>query len=205
MRDPTILLPYVGPSKNPNIQDVFLLLRPETNGVLGERSILRIIGNEPEYKHKIKLAYLANIPNDVFMHSGSFVSYYAQKLYFALNGATVFSSTMRKRFREFFNVDVDQAKIINPFEAQDVLGADSEELFNIWVNDSDCLNIYGQTIKYYKGYYIINYDIPALLRRSRTSSDFAAMLFRIELPYEYFDALAKKNMGLLKKRWNSAR
>ena len=192
MRRPTIVLPYTGPSEDPAIQDIFLLLRPEINGVFGERSILRIIGSQPEYKQRIRLVYFANIPNDVFTHSGHFEAYYAQKLHFAFNGKRAFSPDMQKQFSEFFNVDFDVTPILTPFEAQHALRIDSEELFNIWVEDSDNLSIYGQTIKRYQGHYIINYDMPALLRRARIQSDFAVMLFRMELPYEYFNDLSQK-------------
>ena len=191
-RNPTILVPYEGPCDDQNAQDVFIALRPEANGVMSESAILRIICREPEYKQKIKLIYLANIPNDVFRNGGHFESYYALKLHFALQGKEAFTPTMQERFSEYFKTDFDKAEIVGGFEAQDKLGMSSEELFQVWVDDPDNMMIFGQTIKRYHGYYIVNYDIPALARRRHFISDFAVMLFRINLPYEYFADIAQR-------------
>jgi hypothetical protein len=58
------------------------------------------------------------------------------------------------------------------------------DLFNIRVPLSDMLLINGQNIKKFQGYYILNYDIPAILHKNNNSTDIAVMMFRVTMDYE---------------------
>jgi hypothetical protein len=51
------------------------------------------------------------------------------------------------------------------------------------------MTLYGNTIKKYKGLYIINYDIPSLLHKNNFQTDIAVMLFRVYFSWQEFTAI----------------
>ena len=51
------------------------------------------------------------------------------------------------------------------------------------------LEVNGQTVKRYRESYIVNYDIPALLKKNRDQTDIAVMVFRTELTDHLFGQL----------------
>lgn len=186
IRKPTVLIPYGGPCGNRECQDVFVYLRPETNGVKVESILLRVIHSNPHYKDRLKLAYLANIPGGFIVQRKIIEKHYRMHFYFAVKGKAAFTPYMRGRFEEFFNTSFDSAEIIGAFEALKILDMTYDELFNLRVPFEDMLRIHGQTIKRYAGYYIINYDLPALLHKNNNTTDIAVMIFRTNFNYDIF-------------------
>jgi hypothetical protein len=90
---------------------------------------------------------------------------------------------MRKEFSRYFEEPFEEAKILGAFEAMKQLRYTREQLFNLWVPQRDIFHINGQTIKKAHGVYIINYDIPAILRKNTRTTDIAAMTLRTNLPF----------------------
>ena len=60
-RNPTVLIPYAGVCTDRSCHDVFVYLRPETNGVEVESTLFRVVKGNQEYRETVKLVYLANI------------------------------------------------------------------------------------------------------------------------------------------------
>ena len=44
---PQVLVPYPGPETDPGIQDIFVYMRPESNGVVGGREVLKVVDECP--------------------------------------------------------------------------------------------------------------------------------------------------------------
>lgn len=195
VRLPTILIPYPGPCEHSGCHNVFVYLRPETNGVRVESTMLRVVHTHPRYKERMKLAYLANIPGDFIVEKKIIEQHYVSELYFAVNGKSAFTEGMRKRFEEYFHTSFSEADIIGAFEAMKVFNIGYNELFNLWVPASEMLKVCGQSIKKYNNKYIINYDIPAILHKNNNQTDIAVMILRTDLTYtdihEIIDAMGK--------------
>jgi hypothetical protein len=194
-RLPTILIPYPGPCGHPGCHDVFVYLRPETNGVRVESTMLRVVHTHIQYKERMKLAYLANVPGDFIVEKRIIEQHYVSELYFAVNGKSALTEGMRKRFEQHFDTSFSEADIIGAFEAMKVFDLTYNELFNLWVPPSDMLKVSGQTLKKYKNTYIINYDIPAILHKNNNKTDIAVMILRADLTYgdihKIVDAMGK--------------
>lgn len=189
-RLPQVMIPYPGPCADDETQDVFLYLRPETNGVLIESLLLRIVKNE-KYAAHCKVIYLANMPGDYIVRKRIIEQHYALKIKFAHLGKVAFTPFMIKKFENYFLENFFTAKIIGAYEAIHKLKIDPEELFKLWVPPHHFAIINGQTIKYYNGYYILNYDIPALLHKNSRQTDFAVMIFRSSLSRTDFHYLVE--------------
>jgi hypothetical protein len=197
---PQVLVPYPGPDEDPNIQDIFVYMRPETNGVIGEREVLRVIEECPQYKVDLHLAYLANIPGEFIAANHIVEQHYAVKMSFAVHGKRLFTDRMKHRFTEHFGVAFDSAPVIGAFEALERLQVRADDLFDQWVDEPDMLVMNGQTVKRVGAFYVVNYDIPALIHKNNKSTDIAVMLFRTRTGYEYFLALtAKMREGFIKR------
>lgn len=203
-REPQVLVPYPGPDGSGTIQDIFVYLRPETNGVLVESTLLKVIETCRKDGHDIKLIYLANIPGEFIVQHHIVERHYAQKFYFAVHGRQVFTESMRRRVEAHFGVRWDEVTIVGAFEALNLLGKTPEELHSTWVRPEDHLVVDGQSIKRIGTVFVINYDIPALLAKNSRSTDIAVMLFRCgerdrfgELVDEMHTALVEK--GILGK------
>ena len=195
---PAILVPYCGPESDPEIEDIFVYMRPETNGVLGESTILKVVERCPEYRVDIRLVYLANIPGEFILAHHIIERHYAAKLHFAVLGKTALTPGMRREFEAQFGEPFDRASIVGPFEALRLLEIGPEELFNTWVDISDMLFTSGQTIKKIRGYYVINYDLPALLHKNSRGTDIAVMIFRTHTGYRHFaDLVERMRQGLI--------
>lgn len=178
-RLPNILVPFVPAQESLICRDVFLYLRPETNGIEVESLIMGVIRKEAVEKHDVKLAYLANLPGDFISAKGLVEHHYRIRLLFALKGKQLFTKHMKKVFKSYFRCSFENADIIGPYEAMKKLGLDEETLFKTWVKPSKMLNINGQSIKKIKDYFVLNYDIPALLNKNNINTDIAVMIFRI--------------------------
>jgi hypothetical protein len=192
VRLPTILIPYQGPLLKPGIQDIFLYLRPETNGVLVESMLFRVIKGKSIYCNNCQIVYLANIPGD-FIHKNRIVEqHYAAKIRFAKAGKKAFTAGMREKFTRLFGVPFKTAPIIGAFQALKRLNLHYEDLFKIWVPPENFRVVCGQSIKLYQGYYIVNYDIPALLHKNSRKTDIAVMICRSGLSKAEYHTLVQE-------------
>ena len=189
---PRVLVPYPGPAIEEHAQDIFVYLRPETNDVQVESAVLKVIENCPAYRQKMNLVYLANLPGEFIIHHHIVEKHYALKLEFAVHGKHLFTPEMRRRFSRAFGVPFAQAQIVGAFEALRLLELRPEELFEHWVPDADLAIIDGQSVKRIGDYFIVNYDIPALLHKNSRGTDIAVMIFRVELGYTFFNELVEQ-------------
>lgn len=183
-RLPTVIVPYPGPCRKKVCHDVFVYLRPETNGVEVESTIMRTIRSSGEYRERVSLVYLANIPGDFISQKRIVEEHYRLQLYFATHGKTAFTENMKRKFEEYFGDDFEKARVCGAFEAMRVLNRSYEDLFRLYVPGSDLMNINGQSIKRYQGLYIVNYDIPAILHKNNNRTDIAVMIFRTDFHYK---------------------
>ena len=198
-RVPSILIPYAGPCTDAGVQDIAIYLRPESNGVKAERTILSVIHKNPAYKKALQFVYLSNIPGDFIVANRVIEEHYAVKILFAREGKRAFTDSMRGRFEEFFSCPFDQAEILSAFEALGQLRKTPEELHEIWVPQGQYTEIHGQSIKKTGGVFIVNYDIPALLHKNTAGTDVFSMILRSYLPYSEFHGLIKTITAALKE------
>jgi hypothetical protein len=178
MRRPTVLVPYPGPAAGGDEHDTSLYLRPESNGVLVESTILRELRRSERLRDLVRVAYLANIPGDIIAERGVVAAHHACRVRFALLGGSAFTPGMRRLFEAAFGVPFREAAVTGAFEALDLLGMAEEELFDVRVPPDQVAVILGQNVKHYRGYYIVNYDIPALRRKHNAGTDVFSMLLR---------------------------
>ncbi len=211
VESPTILVPYVPADADCSCQDVFFYLRPETNGVLVESRIMRVIQQDQRYRDSIELAYLANLPGSFILEKKIVHRHYHVKIHFARMGINAFTGYMRSAFREFTGVDPENAEILGAFDACDALDLSAEELFHTWVPVEDMLTVCGQSVKKIRGVWVVNYDIPAILSSNNVNTDIAVMIFRTSLGYTDIHQMVESignelhRSGLLKKEVPLAR
>ncbi len=186
---PTVIIPFQPPDDDFVGLDVFVYLRPETNGVITESTLLGVIEKHPEYKANVQLAYLANIPGEFITRERIIEYHYIYKLPFAKHGKKHFTPYMKVRFEERFGIPFADARILGAFEALDLLDMDSEAMFHTWVDESDLLNVDCQSIKRVGEVFIVNYDIPAILERYQAGTDIAVMIFRSTLSRDAFHGM----------------
>ena len=198
VRLPTIIIPYTGPSLDPKVQDIAIYLRPESNGVKVESTILQVIHKNPAYKKALRIAYLSNIPGDFIVRNKIIEEHYSLKIYFAKQGRQAFTDSMKAQFEHFFCCPFDQAEVLGSFEALNRPGMTEDELSRIWVPMDHFASICGQTVKKKGDTYIVNYDIPALLHKNSADTDIFSMILRSFLPYKEFHALINDINGALK-------
>ncbi|MDC7228279.1 MAG: hypothetical protein PQJ61_16070 [Spirochaetales bacterium] len=176
-RNPTIIVPFSPADSAEVCRDVFVYLRPESNGIEVESLIMQAIRAE-NLKDSVKLSYLANLPGDFIASKGLIEHHYRIRLLFAVKGKNLFTRHMKKVFKSYFRCSFDKADILGPYEAMKRLGVDEETLFKTWVKPSNMLNINGQSIKKINNLFVLNYDIPALLKKNDINTDIAVMIFR---------------------------
>ena len=199
---PQVLVPYPGPEGDGAAQDIFVYLRPETNGVLVESTLLKVIQSCSQFRTGIRLVYLANFPGAFILENHIVERHYAHKFFFAVHGKRAFTTRMREAFESHFRIPLEEADILGSFEALHALDMTPDELFSYWVTAEDIIHVEGQTIKRYGDSFIVNYDIPALLHKNTRNTDIAVMLFRCNVDYRYFaeivdemrDALVEKGI-----------
>lgn len=177
-RKPSILIPFSPAVDGKCCRDVFIYLRPETNGVEVESLIMSALREEEDCRENVELVYLANLPGDFIHEKGLIEHHYRIRLLFALKGKALFTKHMKKVFKSYYRCSFDKAEILDPYKAMEYLGLDEETLFKTWVKPSCMLNINGQSIKKIKDIYVLNYDIPALLHKNNRKTDIAVMVFR---------------------------
>ncbi|MDA3850217.1 MAG: hypothetical protein PF447_02985 [Spirochaetaceae bacterium] len=185
-RKPSLLIPYQGPDIQGKSQDVYLYLRPETNGVKVESILVSVIYNNPFLKKHVKMVYLANMPGDYILQNHIIEHHYSLNLLFAAMGKEAFTDSMRKEFSKYFAVPWEEASILGAFEALITLGLTEEELFAMRVPKENLLTFHGQTIKKVQEHFIVNYDMPAILHKNNLQTDILVMTLRITLGWKEF-------------------
>jgi hypothetical protein len=199
MRLPTVVVPLTEDCDREQCQDIFVYLRPESNGVVVESTLMKVISRSRELPQRIRLVYLANIPGDFILRNRIIEDHYHLKLLFSRKGKKLFTPYMADRFTIHFGIPFEEADIIGAFQALRILGLTREELFQLWVPEKDLLHLNGQTIKRYKNHFIINYDIPAILHKNSDATDIAVMIFRTELGSDAFKDLITAMVTALRK------
>lgn len=200
---PSILIPYPGPVEE-GWQDIFLYLRPETNGVQIESAILKVFSQQKSYKKDLELAYMANLPGEFMMANHVVENHYQAQLHFAVHGKAAFTPYMRYLFTRYFQVPFEKAEIYGAFTALRAFRLSPEELFSLWVDPADLLEMNGQIIKRLGDNFIVNYNIPALLHKHTQQTDIAVLMFRTRLSYPEFVATVEEvrtalvDMGYIK-------
>ncbi len=208
---PTIIIPYPGPSRDTAEQDIFVYLRPDTNGVLAESTMLKVIKSAAEYSSAMKLVYMANFPGEFILENSIVEQYYALKFHFAVQGAKAFTRAMVQRFNICFHRKFEDCQVIGAFTALQLFGMNPEELFDTWVAKEDVCIISGQTVKKIGDRYVVNYDIPALLDKYRKDTDIAIMAFRTKLGYSHVKGLvgamhiALVDAGIINQKYDPSR
>ena len=197
-RTPTIMIPYPGACKDPAVQDLAVYLRPESNGVKVESTIFKVIHDNPHYRKVLDIVYLANLPGDFLSENRIIEDHYALKVRFARQGKKAFTEIMKTKFSSAFHVPFKESSIIGSFEALGKLHLTEQELFHIWVPADRVTYIHGQHIKNYKEYFIVNYDIPALLHMYSKKTDIFAMILRCFMTYGDIHLLIDKINAALK-------
>ena len=193
------MIPYPGACKDPSVQDLAVYLGPESNGVKVESTIFKVIHDNPHYRKVLDIVYLANLPGDFLAENRIIEDHYALKVRFAKQGKKAFTETMKAKFLRTFRVPFEEASIIGSFEALEKLHLTEQELFHIWVPADRVTYIHGQHIKNYKEYFIVNYDIPALLHMYSKKTDIFAMILRCFMTYGDIHRLIDKNNAALKE------
>jgi hypothetical protein len=173
------------------VQDIAIYLRPESNGVRVESVMLGVLRRSTRFRERVELAYLANIPGSFIAERGVVQEHYATRVYFARAGRDAFTGGMRRRFEEAFETPFDAASIMGAYEALDRLAVSAEELFAVRVPPPDYAVILGQSVKRYAGYYIVNYDVPAILAKHDEHTDVFSMLLRSGVEYAEFQNLVR--------------
>ncbi len=204
---PNVLLEYEEATKEEE-QDIFVLLRPHTNTYKIESLLLSVFRKSPEYKKTIHIRYFANLPGKFILQSKMLQHHYETKLFFARNGKKAFSNEMKILFEKRYKEDFESAKIMGAFEAMEQLHLEENTLFNMKMNSKHYYKIAGQTInkissfKNRKPFYIINYEMPAVLLNTISTSNCAVILIRTTLNYKEFNKHVTAAFHLILKETN---
>ena len=181
IRKPTIVLPFIETIGDEEVKDLFIYLRPESNGIRVESLMFSVIHNDPVFRERISLVYLANLPGDFVSDRKVIENHYFLKCEMARRGRECFTPLMIARFEKWFNVKWDEANVVSAYEAINELHIDSKKLFNLWVSDKDFFYVHGQSVKKVGSLFVINYDIPELLKKNSVNTDIAVMVLRTRL------------------------
>lgn len=191
MREPSLIVPYPGPDPSGRTIDVYVYLRPETNGVLTESVLMKTIVSDIRWKEGIKLVYLANYPGDFIQTRHVIEHHYRMKIAFARQGGRIFTPGMRQEFKRKFQTRFNPDLVLGAFEALNATGMNEEDMFSYRVKDEDMLVSLGQNIKRRGDIWIVNYDLPAILHRNTFKTDIAVMVFRVALPWTEFEHIVE--------------
>ncbi len=165
---PDILIPY-NCRKAAGRPVIILAVRPETNRVGYEATLVRAV-------HSLcDSVYMANLSGRFMNEKAVTLHHYATQLRFAVGGKVELERypEMVGRFENYFKTSFEKAKIVGAYDAILVYGLkkDADELFETMVPREDLLEFYGQTIKKIGEYFVVNYDIPAVVTRHGEHTD----------------------------------
>ena len=199
-REPTIVIPFAGVCSSALCQDVFVYLRPESNGIEVESALMKGVSKMPNWENNINLVYLANLPGDFLSDRGVVEQHYHTRVKFAQKGKSLFTPFMGRVFSMHYKTDFEEAEVVSAFKALSLLGLSEEELFNLWVNEDDMLTVNGQTVKRVGKYFIVNSDIPAILHKNNEKTDIAVMIFRtVFWGRDFYNVIQKMTEVLLEE------
>ncbi len=157
---PDILIEY---KKNlDNFTPVTVIyVRPESNQLSYEKAIIKGIHQHTD------IIYMANLNGILFIKDALILEHHSSQYHFAIFGKSEIAKypEMVTKFENYFNISFEKAEVIGAFDAILKLKITQDELFKTFVKDKNFLRYYGQTIKKVKNYYIVNYDIPALIEK----------------------------------------
>ncbi len=197
-RDPTIVIPFAGACDSSKCQDIFVYLRPESNGIAVESALMKGVSKVSDWQNNINLVYLANLPGDFLNAKGVVEEHYQSRIKFAKRGKSLFTPYMARIFESHYKAGFEDAKILGSFAALSILGLDEDELFSLWIPKDDMLIVNDQTIKRVGKYYIVNSDIPSILHKNNAKTDIAVMIFRTILwGEEFYNVILKMTEVLL--------
>jgi hypothetical protein len=196
---PDVIIDFI---ENDSILPVSVIyVRPESNEIHYEKAI--ILGINPFGD----VIYLANLNGRLFIRDALILEHYASQYKFAIYGKEEIEKyhEMVIEFENYFNTDFDCAKIIGSFDAILKLNISDEELFNFMVEKKDFFKFYGQTIKKIKDFYVVNYDMPAILKRYTPSTNVFALSIRLknenidfsDINQSIFDQLTQDNTPII--------
>jgi hypothetical protein len=178
---PDVLIPYSATADMERLKDSSISLisvRPETNKVNYEATIVQSVAPYAE------AVYLANLSGELINNRAIVACHYSSQLQFAIGAKDEMARfpEMVARFEEKFKVNFMEAPIIGSFEAllDYRLREDADDLFATMVPDSDFLDMYGQTIKRIDGYYVMNYDMPAIITRHHEDTAMFILAVRLK-------------------------
>jgi len=163
---PDVLIPYSAAADRSRLEEsaiTLITVRPETNKVNYEAAIIKSVAPYAD------VVYLANLCGNLINDKAIIACHYSSQLQFAINGKAEMTRypEMLRAFEEKFNEDFAVARILGAFEAilDYHIRDDAESLFRTMVPVEDFLEMYGQNIKKIDQYYVLNYDIPAIITR----------------------------------------
>ena len=199
---PDILINYSDLDTNQIMPVAVIYVRPETNILSIEKSIIQGV------KSYADVVYMANLNGKLFIKDALILEHYSSQFRFAIFGKEEIEKypEMIDRFEKYFKLKYNDANIIGSFEALLKLKINKQDLFNIYVKDKDILKLYGQTIKKIESYYILNYDIPAILEKYTPDSNIFVIVAKFkntsitfkEINQSIIDEITKnRNMHLI--------
>jgi hypothetical protein len=178
---PDVLIPYIASNDKAKLADssmCVISVRPESNKVKYEATIIQSVSPFAD------AVYLASLSGSLVNDKAIIATHYSSQLQFAINGKKEMSKypEMVSVFEEKFNENFHGAPIIGAYEAilDFKIRSDGEDLFRTMVPASDFLDLYGQTIKKIDGYYVLNYDIPAIITRHHKETHMFIMALRLK-------------------------
>ncbi len=165
------------------MQDIIIYLQPEANGLRVESTVLRAIRSYPAAEDVLNIVYMANLPGDFIIKNRIVEQHYALKIRFAREGKAVFTKAMRRRFESYFKTSFDLAEVVGAFQAKERLGLSAEKLFRHWVPGEEFTKIHRQSIKKIGKLYVVNYDVPALLKKNSSDTNIFVLILRSFLSF----------------------
>jgi len=153
-----------------------IYVRPETNKIPYEKAIIKGIQNHAD------VIYMANINGQIFLKNALVIEHHSSEFRFAIYGKEEIAKypEMIEQFEDHFKVKFQEAEIIGSFEALIKLKITQEEMFGIFVESDEFLRFFGQTIKKIGNYYVINYDMPALIEKYTPETDVFAIAIKFK-------------------------
>ncbi len=176
---PDVLIPYTVPERELGDSSISIItVRPETNKVNYEAVIIKSTAPFANVIH------MANLSGMLINKKGIVACHYSSQLQFAVNGKEEMEKypEMIRTFEKKFDTPFKDAKIIGSYEAilDFKLKKSADDLFETMVPGEHFLELFGQTIKKIDVYYVLNYDIPAILTRHDKGTDMFLVAIRMK-------------------------
>jgi hypothetical protein len=170
---PDLLIEYSAESNYGNSLAV-IYVRPETNKLSYEKAIIEGV------KSFSDIVYMANLGGNLFIRDAIIFEHYASQYKFSIHAKSELEKypEMINKFEKYFNIKFSDAKLIGAFDALNILNLKSSELFHTFVDSKDFIRMYGQTIKKLGEYFIINYDLPELIKKYDNNANVFVIVVR---------------------------